>query len=82
MDPVTRDASQCVADCLKRGTSCTGVQIVRAQNPSNTLYALPNIPFTPWVYNATAQTLSGGNNVKAGLLVPASPTLLAPPTVL
>ena len=70
MDPVKRDASQCVTDCLKLGTSCTGVQIVRAQNPSNTLYAMPNIPFTPYRYNQTAQDLSGGNNVKAGLLDP------------
>jgi hypothetical protein len=63
LDRVTRDASQCVQECLARKsiTSCAGVQVVRAKNPAGLLLFTPNLPFVPYRNNVTAAAIGNGN---------------------
>jgi len=69
LDPVKRDASKCIAECMNSPT-CTAVQIVRANNADWTLPAVVNVPFVPLQWNATAFELAGFSWDKAGLLDP------------
>jgi len=55
LDPVTRDASICINECINAGfQSCSAVQAVRVTNVEGTLPWQPNIPWTPFLQNATA----------------------------
>lgn len=62
IDPITRDASQCIQECQTRGASnCNAVQVVRYTVPSQAFQTVPNIPFTPYTYNATLIDAGGPN---------------------
>jgi hypothetical protein len=63
------DTSACVNECLGKD-SCTGVQIVRANNPARTLAAEVNAPFVQFVWNPDAFTQSGFNWDTVGLIDP------------